>query len=118
MTTDAVVAWFKAKWDSGTLDCGCPVEKMNHGWRDAEIDQNDPNAEPFFPENWRLRCSVHNSSKSNSTPEDYAARQRGWELFRESRENRPAPDLQSQLRRRFPPIETPQLFILKPPTSA
>lgn len=85
LDVEAVMAWFKSKWGTGVLDCGCHVAEMHHGWRDAEIDQRDPTAEPFFPANWQVMCSVHNNSKGRSSPNDYNAQQRGWELFRGSR---------------------------------
>lgn len=85
MTTDAFFVWFKRKWASGVLDCGCLTSEMHHGWRDAEVDLLDPEQPPFFPANWQLTCANHNRSKGRSSPADFAARQRGWALFKSSR---------------------------------
>jgi len=85
MATAHVVAWFKTKWGSGTLDCGCATADMKHGYRDAELHQTNP-AEPFFPTCWRLVCTGHHRSMQNSSEQDYAAKQRGWGLWREARD--------------------------------
>ena len=84
LTIDRVLAWYKAKVSSGSLDCGCAVRDMRHGSKDVEMHQTNP-AEPFFPQTWRLYCTNDHRMIARSSEADYAAKKRGWELWKQSR---------------------------------
>lgn len=79
----AVFDWFISKIRGGTLDCGCLVSEMKHGFKDIEMHQLDPEA-PFFPQTWQLVCT--NDHRSMEHP-DYAAIKRGWTLWKERRQH-------------------------------